>query len=373
MDHSRIVDEIRSLLQSDDQTYRERLKDLAEAYAACCDETNRRLRRCEDFLQRGLRSEAVHFAQSEPALLEVVAALDFPERGDWEQLSLLYALPPAPKLQLETAAALNEAFAQEKNLEPLLRQNRLLAIGRAPLPERLSVLRRIAAADGTNPVWGENIAEFETLRLRHIERDVNQALENNRLDDLFGLYDELHQETWSIAPPVELLQRINDEVQARQHLRKRKAAEDVALRLAQAYRIRDEAEGRRLCEQWSLMVKDLQITRADPFIKHVIPALRWLAQLDREQAVESGYQQAVRDLERGFQQGAGEDDLDELYYAVVKFKRGVPEELQKLYHERVESLQRASVLRERVFLVSTTAVGVVALLGLVIFLLLRFH
>jgi hypothetical protein len=373
MDHPRIVDEIRSLLHSDDQTYKDRMKELAESYAACCDEANRRLRRCEDFLQRGLRSEAVQYAQSEPVLLEVVAALDFPERSQWEQLALLYSLPPAPKLLLETARALNEAFAQEKTLEPLLREHRRLAVGRAPVRDRLAVLRRLVAADGMNHVWTEDVATFETLRFRQIRTDVERALAANRLDELFGCWDELHEQTWTVPPPADLLQTIDQEVRTREHLRKRKAAEDVALRMAQAYRLRDEPEARRLCEEWMQAVKDLQISRSDPFVKHVIPTLKWVAQLDRQNARETAYEHAVRDLEQAFNQGATEDELEELYYAVVEFKRGVPEGLKQRYLERMKTLQRTSAMRERVFLVSTTLIGVVVLVGLVIFLFTRFH
>src|ERR1700747_2451391 len=110
-DHHRIVDDIRSFLQASDQTFSDSLRSLAEAYNEACRETNARLRRCEEFLQKGLRSEAIHFAQTEPALLEVVAALDFPERPEWEQVALGYGLPPPPHLRIETAEALNRAYS----------------------------------------------------------------------------------------------------------------------------------------------------------------------------------------------------------------------------------------------------------------------
>ena len=66
IDYQRVVDEIRSFLQSPDQTYSASLKELASVFAEACQEVNQRLRRCEEFLQKGLRSEAIHFAQVEP-------------------------------------------------------------------------------------------------------------------------------------------------------------------------------------------------------------------------------------------------------------------------------------------------------------------
>src|SRR5437899_1266484 len=60
------VDQIRSFLQSADQTLTESAKQLAEAYASACQEINTGLRRCAEFLQQGLRSEAIHLAEAEP-------------------------------------------------------------------------------------------------------------------------------------------------------------------------------------------------------------------------------------------------------------------------------------------------------------------
>src|SRR5713226_10194189 len=106
VDYQRVVDEIRSFLQSNDQALTDSLKALAVEYAGACQEVNQRLRRCADFLHQGLRSEAIQLAQAEPALLDQVAVLDFPERAQWEDLSLTYSLPSPPKLHLEAAEAL---------------------------------------------------------------------------------------------------------------------------------------------------------------------------------------------------------------------------------------------------------------------------
>src|SRR5207302_1550075 len=82
-----------------------------------CEDVNQRLRRCEEFLQRGLRTEAIQFAQVEPPLLDILAVLDFPERSRWAELSLASSLPQVQRLRIESAEALNKAFAEEKALE----------------------------------------------------------------------------------------------------------------------------------------------------------------------------------------------------------------------------------------------------------------
>ena len=79
-DHQRLVDDIRSFLHSSDQTLTDTVKELASSHVSACQEVNARLRRCADFLQQGLRSEAIHLAQADPVLLDDLAVLDFLER-----------------------------------------------------------------------------------------------------------------------------------------------------------------------------------------------------------------------------------------------------------------------------------------------------
>src|SRR5207253_5374054 len=150
MDYQPIVDEIRSFVQSVDQTLTDRVKEVASLYVQACNEVNQQLRRCEEFLQKGLRSEAVHLAQTEPILLDQLAILDFAERPQWDELAMMYGLPVSPQLRVETAAALNEAYADEQPLEELLHKHRLLALSRGSLKGRLSILRRIAELDPPN-------------------------------------------------------------------------------------------------------------------------------------------------------------------------------------------------------------------------------
>src|SRR4029077_815572 len=137
------VDEIRSFLQSADQTLTDPVRQLATAYARACQEIGKRLRRCWEFLQQGLRSEAIHLAEAEPNLLDELATLDFPERKQWEEVCLSYGLASPGRLNFEAAEALNEAYADALPLDGLLRKHRLLALTRAPVAQRLSLLRRV--------------------------------------------------------------------------------------------------------------------------------------------------------------------------------------------------------------------------------------
>src|SRR5438270_851670 len=139
-DHQAIVDNIRGFLAGSDQTSSPELAEWAVAYATYCNDANARLRRSVDYLRRGLRSEAIHMAEIEPRLLDFTATLDLPEIEAWESLCGTYGLQRPPRLAIEAAQELNEAYAIEQPLRSLLTQHRMLALARAPLVDRLQVL-----------------------------------------------------------------------------------------------------------------------------------------------------------------------------------------------------------------------------------------
>jgi hypothetical protein len=75
-DHQHIIDQIRAFIAAADHTKTPHLVELASEYASLCNDVNARLRKCTDYLRRGLRAEAIHLAEEHPVLLDMVSALD---------------------------------------------------------------------------------------------------------------------------------------------------------------------------------------------------------------------------------------------------------------------------------------------------------
>jgi len=180
---------------------------LAEDYAQACREVNDRLRKCHDALVRGLRSDAIHLAEAEPNLLDLVALLDFSELPGWKETCRTSKLTSPPELLIEMASALNEAYAAEQPLANLMANHRVMALARAPLEERLTVMRRIAALDPASAFWDDDIRKFEQARVEEIRAHMGPALKANDSAALARLRDEAEKPVWRISVPQELRRR----------------------------------------------------------------------------------------------------------------------------------------------------------------------
>ena len=279
-DHDQLIDQIRAFVQSADQTKTPALEALAVSFAEACGEVGRRLSKCHGLLRLGLRSEAIQLAETLPRLLDQIAALDFPERTAWDEIVQMYDLLPAPPIPAESAAFLNEAYAEEDPLQDLLRSHRRLALARAPLSDRIRVMRRLATLDPNNPIWPEDLQTFERARFNQIERESTQAKKAGDADAVARLLDELEGQPWTEPPPDAVLtplKRLNAKLQGKRKLEK---LAEFERRLGDAFAARDPVRGRMAREGWLGLADSLGLRPGDPMRDRVEPARRWLDEQD---------------------------------------------------------------------------------------------
>ena len=284
-DAQRVVEGIRNFLHSGHQTALEALKSMAQEYGDACQEVNRRLARCEEFLRQGLRSEAIHFAQAEPVLLDVLSVLDFPERADWDQVVMQYSLPAPPAFRIDTATALNQAYAQAAPLDDLLKRHRLLALARAPLADRLAVLRQIAQLDPGNPIWTQDVLVFEQARLQQILAEVDQFRRRHDMPPLHqieALFRELQGVPWRTPVPAELLGAITTMYHTLCNRQAQQRLEQFVHDLEAAQRNQNDALVRALAQQWQQLTQQVVLAPNDPLVGRANAVVAWLAKRDRQ-------------------------------------------------------------------------------------------
>lgn len=365
------VDELRFVLQGDGESFlagtepSDEFKQLVSAYAPLCKECNRRLRKCDEALKQGLRSEALHLADAAPNLLDLVAILDFPERELLNEVCSAHALPKPDPLMLDVASALNEAYALQEPLSALLDQHRLLALARSPLPQRLSVLRSLADSDPESPHWDVDLREMERARFAEIETTCRLATARGDVGVLKLLLGELNSTSWRETPPQNLIRELK--VRGGQVVRTgaRQKLESLVPQLHDAMSSLNLAIARELREQWQEAIKSAQLPKNDEVAEQVAPVLDWLNDEDRKESQEQAFRQAISALERGL-----DDDeltlveLQRLGAEVEKQERAVADGLADRYLNRLESLKVYESRKHRLIIFAIT-ISVILIGGLV--------
>jgi hypothetical protein len=345
----RIVDEVRFRLQSGDCELNDELKRLAGEFAGLCHAINTRLRRCGDFLKQGLRAEAIQLADAEPNLLDSYATVDFPERAEWDAIVSMYQLPAAEPLLSDVAQDLNEAYSLQQPLEKLLDRHRLLALCRAPLSQRLAVVRKLAVADPGSRFWEEDIRDFEEARCNELEGEARAASAAGDEAALASLLGEISSAEWRQRPSASVVNSV-----------KKLALQVLADQLQAAYVHRNLDRGRMLRDQWNGLVPRSS-AGANGVSGNVAPALKWLAAEDsKSQALQTQYAK-LENLEQLLAEpDASLAELEQARRELLQSRHDLPEALANRLGGRIRLLRQEAVSGRRRTLAAVVGGSVLA-------------
>jgi hypothetical protein len=372
--YRRTVEAIQEVIYASAKVTREEMLPLADEYAQACQEVNQRLRSVGDLLRQGLRTSALHKADVEPNLLDVVTLLDFPELPQWVDLTRQLRIPRAPAIQIEIAGDLNDAYDEEKPLEELLRKQRLLAIARAPMVARVTVLRQIAKRDYKNPVWREDLKAYEQVRLGEIRTEIDLLCDAEDVRGAVKLQSELKESPWVAPPSAQLLDYVNYRVgEAVAEISRRRLAA-LADQMEEAMEGLDLAQADNLVSSWQQLAAHAKPAGNDPSLLKAQRVAAWVeneknAQIERE---EQEFQRA--ELEKRLEHFKvalrGKMPQETLMARREELRRqgvSLPKYLEGQYAKRLKQFQRAHTVRLLCFLS-----GVVAAILIVVALIWYF-
>lgn len=176
----------------------------ALTFARACQTLNDRLASCDALLKINQRSEAVRQAKLQPDVLDQYAALEMPDRDRWAETARHLGLPIPPRPDAQAARRLHAAFTTDQTVGVLLQQYRFLAVSRAPLRQRLDVLRLLVRAEPTNFGWLADVRAHEAARLTEIRNALD---DRSRVEDgnfIRALEEELRG-GWTSPVPLEIV------------------------------------------------------------------------------------------------------------------------------------------------------------------------
>ncbi len=143
-------------------------RSVAQEFTQLCIGAQKRLDQCVGLLARGLRTEAIYAAEAAPNLIDLIGKLDFPDAVAWREYVARIPLPVPPPFDVNALQTLDAEWGRHADVEPLVARYRTLCVRRAPVADRITVLRQVRSADGGNPNWGKDLAALETVRFKEI-------------------------------------------------------------------------------------------------------------------------------------------------------------------------------------------------------------
>ena len=361
-----LIDEVRSTFASDELVSPDLYRSLAEDYAKACRDMIGRLKACISYLRSGNTTEAVRLAEVEPNLFDLYNLLDFPEREEWTYVleSFGYRLPPPfPK---ELANQLNDAYCRSASLEPLQKRYRVLALERAPLSERLNVLRSIAAIDPINPSWRKDLETFEEERIKELGNAVDDAVKEGDYIEMRKLHKEISQ-NWTVPVPPHVRDKLNATLRGIRFQSLNKQLEQLVSQLQQAHTDRDTEKAQHLLDEMREIVGESGMAMPADISDQADAAVRWLKEEKHRRKQLARYEAALRLLKSELRGGTSADELAQMHHSLTMaandIKQSVPESIEEEYRDALQLRQR-TVQQKRHVNIALTAAGIVLALAI---------
>ncbi|MBO4345523.1 MAG: hypothetical protein J5833_07195 [Victivallales bacterium] len=353
-----LVQQIQQVLGAANIEKNAALEDLAIQFSELCDAANARLARCVDYINKGMRSEAVNEIHNLPDLFVLADLLSFEGARKWRNLCADLEMPIFQPLDAELLDKLKKAAATESDMEPLLREYRRF-VYEGDHRNCILMLRKIREADPDNPSWAANLKPLEEEELPTLVRNAEEALMDDDHVRLKALYDEFTVPQRVVEPPPELMERM------RRELLSERAADLKLDGMALLKKLRsavDAADGAlveaQLSKMEALAADDAFIIRPDGWDSAVSDAKEMLALQARRRERNADFMKAADALQEMLARGGyTELELRHEWERLLAWEMPVSDMLRRQVEETLGEIKAAR--RRRVRIVTGVAVLVI--------------
>lgn len=338
------------------------LEDLADAYANLCVEVNMRLMKCQDFLQKGMRSEAIYEATLSPALLEIVTVIQFQEFNRWRNICQELDISIPPQILVDIVERLTHELPKEQELEPLLKQYRR-AVHHGEIRDSMDILRKIIPLDSANVIWKENLAALEDDYYDSQLADMEDALELNDLKALQRFYEDAIHPTRTLPFPTELLAKVRRALLAEQYEELLKRADAICLQL-QGYIAEKRADLiLPLLSQWTSLNNNEAFEAKAEHLAVITQANGVLAAHEKEQALLRKHEHMLDEFRAVLSPELPDtEEIAKLLEALRLEGIEIPEDLARYQEEAYRRIANHQRRRHRIIgsvVASCIAVGII--------------
>lgn len=343
-----LIQQIRQLIEHGEIDRNPLVEDCAEQFAELCRMTNERLLRCRDYIEKGMRSEAVHEAHTAPDLLVLGELLQFEGLKKWRNICADMELAVFQPLNEKLLEKLSAECIREQELTPLLKEYRRM-VYQGDQQGCIKVLRMIREKDPDNPSWTSNLQPLEEEAMAETVAAVEEAIDKKDLSALKVLYDDLTSPYRIVAPPADVLRNMrlllmHDRAEA---LHKEGVAVLQRLQKALANNVPEELEAVTATAE-KLAAEEAFLRIPDGWETALTAARDTLTAIARQKQKKAEFSQAVAVL----QEQLSANELSELslrheWERLCAWEMPMPELLRRQVMETLDYMQIRRKRRER--------------------------
>ncbi|MEO2032676.1 MAG: hypothetical protein ABGZ35_11380 [Planctomycetaceae bacterium] len=364
-----VTDSIRRIIDESSEPADADMSRLYRNYTAFVESVNEELEECDNLLDRNQASDAVQRAERSN-LLELVATLQFPDCEEWGDYTEERGYDRPLSLSVAAASRLSKCYGPAHQREPLLRELRWHSLAQSPLRLRLEVLWRLHEADSEPDTWEPDIVEFETERFEQIAVELEQADSSADVKRLSSLYRELKKPNWISERDKKLLSQARKSLL---HHRARRARGSIPpilkeLRNAESGGRDRIDDGRRLMLQLGKKIDHAMLKKDNDIFRRAREAVEWVELIDDEEHDEAEYQDLLKKLEHALNEGSPREALRQIEQKLEACDDGIPSPLQTRLDSTYDDMNLTDRRRFSIR-ITTTAVSVICIAGLLLFLM----
>ena len=167
------------------------VESLAAEYARLAHDAAARLDSCAAMIEKGSEYQALQLAESEPGLLDVLAALSFAESREWAAFCASRNLPVAPRFDARSVQALDALYAKGIRTDHPLYRDYRAAVSSRDDGHAIQIVRSIVRLNPHDANARAELARLENklfqLRLQRLRTSLASREESAILADLAEL------------------------------------------------------------------------------------------------------------------------------------------------------------------------------------------
>lgn len=181
--------QIRDVLNSDPN--HAPVESLAAQYARHCHDAAQRLDSCASMLEKGSDYQALQLAETEPVLLDLIAALSFAEAQQWSSYCTENQLPVPEKFDSKAVQALDRLYSKGISPNHPLYRDYRAAVSSRDDAKSIRIIRSIVRVNPTDANAKSELARLENklfqVKLQELRKSLTQRDDASTISHLSEL------------------------------------------------------------------------------------------------------------------------------------------------------------------------------------------